>query len=83
MRQTADAEDHLKIPYVQDDDDNIYMLKNRLSRAHIYCGKDWPRGTKERAPACIKNRPRDLAHGFSAGRPLRPAKISLWGSDTV
>jgi CheY-like chemotaxis protein len=29
----ADREEHMKILYVEDNDDNVYMLKNRLSRA--------------------------------------------------
>ena len=33
MRQTADREGRVKILYVEDNDDNVYMLKNRLSRA--------------------------------------------------
>ena len=35
MRQTANLERHIKmkILYVEDNDDNAYMLKNRLSRA--------------------------------------------------
>jgi two-component system cell cycle response regulator DivK len=33
MRQTADSEEWMKILYVEDNDDNVYMLKNRLSRA--------------------------------------------------
>jgi CheY-like chemotaxis protein len=40
MRQTADAENHLKILYVEDNDDNIYTLEKRLSRAGISFGKD-------------------------------------------
>jgi hypothetical protein len=40
MRQTTVREDHLKIRYVENNDDNIYMLKNRLSRAGISFGKD-------------------------------------------
>jgi two-component system, cell cycle response regulator DivK len=33
VRQTADREGRVKILYVEDNDDNVYMLKNRLSRA--------------------------------------------------
>jgi CheY-like chemotaxis protein len=33
VRQTADPEGRMKILYIEDNDDNIYMLKNRLSRA--------------------------------------------------
>src|SRR3974390_1353869 len=33
MRQQADCEAGMKILYVEDNDDNVYMLKNRLSRA--------------------------------------------------
>ena len=33
VRQTADREGRMKILYVEDNDDNVYMLKNRLSRA--------------------------------------------------
>ena len=33
MRQQADGEAGMKILYVEDNDDNVYMLKNRLSRA--------------------------------------------------
>ena len=33
MRQQADCEARMKILYVEDNDDNVYMLKNRLSRA--------------------------------------------------
>src|SRR5437763_16568337 len=33
MRQIAAGEGGMKILYVEDDDDNVYMLKNRLSRA--------------------------------------------------
>src|ERR1700738_2326601 len=33
VRQTADREGYMKILYVEDNDDNVYMLKNRLSRA--------------------------------------------------
>jgi hypothetical protein len=80
MRQTADAEDRLKIP-VEDDDDNIYMLKNRLSRARISYGKDWP---QEARPASRTEAPPATSPmGFLAGRPLRRAKVSLWGRDTV
>src|SRR5262249_33502439 len=32
-RQIAGDEDRVKILYVEDNDDNIYMLKNRLTRA--------------------------------------------------
>src|SRR6516225_2782220 len=35
MRQTAGREDRMKILYVEDNDDNVYMLKNRLSRARF------------------------------------------------
>jgi two-component system cell cycle response regulator DivK len=31
--ETTDPEDRMKILYVEDNDDNVYMLKNRLSRA--------------------------------------------------
>src|SRR6202008_5093823 len=33
VRQIADGEDRMKILYVEDNDDNVYMLKNRLTRA--------------------------------------------------
>jgi two-component system cell cycle response regulator DivK len=33
MRQTAEREGRMKILYVEDSDDNVYMLKNRLVRA--------------------------------------------------
>jgi CheY-like chemotaxis protein len=33
MRQTAEREADMKILYVEDNDDNVYMLKNRLTRA--------------------------------------------------
>jgi two-component system cell cycle response regulator DivK len=33
MRQTAEREAGMKILYVEDNDDNVYMLKNRLMRA--------------------------------------------------
>src|ERR1700736_2192386 len=33
MRQIAAGEAGMKILYVEDNDDNVYMLKNRLSRA--------------------------------------------------
>ena len=33
MRQIAAGEADMKILYVEDNDDNVYMLKNRLSRA--------------------------------------------------
>jgi two-component system cell cycle response regulator DivK len=33
MCQIADGEAGMKILYVEDNDDNVYMLKNRLSRA--------------------------------------------------
>src|SRR6202022_673481 len=33
VRQTEDPEGYMKILYVEDNDDNVYMLKNRLSRA--------------------------------------------------
>src|SRR3974390_2914953 len=33
MRKTTDREACLKILYVEDNDDNVYMLKNRLTRA--------------------------------------------------
>src|SRR5262245_52953209 len=33
MRQTAGYEGRMKILYVEDNDDNVYMLKNRLTRA--------------------------------------------------
>jgi CheY-like chemotaxis protein len=33
MRQTADRGDGMRILYVEDNDDSVYMLKNRLSRA--------------------------------------------------
>src|SRR5437764_14678200 len=33
MRQQADCEGRMKILYVEDNDDNVYMLKNRLARA--------------------------------------------------
>ena len=33
MRQAADHGDRMKILYVEDNDDNVYMLKNRLTRA--------------------------------------------------
>src|SRR5262249_11909399 len=33
MRQAAGCEDRMKILYVEDNDDNVYMLKNRLMRA--------------------------------------------------
>jgi CheY-like chemotaxis protein len=33
VRKTADSEGRVKILYVEDNDDNVYMLKNRLSRA--------------------------------------------------
>ena len=33
MRQIAARESRMKILYVEDNDDNVYMLKNRLSRA--------------------------------------------------
>jgi len=33
MRQIADRGGRMKILYVEDNDDNIYMLKNRLTRA--------------------------------------------------
>ena len=33
MREAADHGDRMKILYVEDNDDNVYMLKNRLTRA--------------------------------------------------
>jgi CheY-like chemotaxis protein len=33
VRQIADGEGRMRILYVEDNDDNIYMLKNRLTRA--------------------------------------------------
>src|SRR4029453_688193 len=33
VRQIADGEGRMKILYVEDNDDNVYMLKNRLTRA--------------------------------------------------
>jgi CheY-like chemotaxis protein len=33
MRQTKGREGRMKILYVEDNDDNVYMLKNRLMRA--------------------------------------------------
>src|SRR6202011_5037770 len=36
-RQTADREGCMKILYVEDNDDNVYMLKNRLSFAPPPC----------------------------------------------
>src|SRR5262249_32978752 len=33
VRQIADGEGRMKILYVEDNDDNVYMLKNRLMRA--------------------------------------------------
>ena len=33
MRQAADHGDRMKILYVEDNDDNVFMLKNRLTRA--------------------------------------------------
>jgi CheY-like chemotaxis protein len=33
MRQVATGEAPMKILYVEDNDDNVYMLKNRLARA--------------------------------------------------
>jgi CheY-like chemotaxis protein len=33
VRQTAKREARMKILYVEDNDDNVYMLKNRLTRA--------------------------------------------------
>src|SRR6516164_5364998 len=33
MRQATDREAGMKILYVEDNDDNVYMLKNRLTRA--------------------------------------------------
>jgi two-component system cell cycle response regulator DivK len=33
VRQTAERKGHMKILYVEDNDDNVYMLKNRLTRA--------------------------------------------------
>jgi CheY-like chemotaxis protein len=33
VRQTAERKGHMKILYVEDNDDNVYMLKSRLTRA--------------------------------------------------
>jgi CheY-like chemotaxis protein len=33
MRETTDREGGMKILYVEDNDDNVYMLKSRLTRA--------------------------------------------------
>ena len=31
--RNSSSREHMKILYVEDNDDNVYMLKNRLSRA--------------------------------------------------
>jgi CheY-like chemotaxis protein len=86
MRHTADAEDHLKILCVEDNADNIYVLKTDLRALAFPSARTRPRlaaSKEEPRPALTVAPGRGLAHGFSAGRSLRRAKLSLSGSDTV
>ena len=70
MRQTAERKGHMKILYVEDNDDNVYMLKNRLTRAGftVLVASDGARGI---AMAASGRRP-DAGRTASAGRHPEP-----------